>query len=176
MQKVNRLIYLLAFVKFILPFFLQNPIYEPHRDELLYLAEGNHLAFGFMEVPPLLSVFAWITHLFGNGMFWIKIWPSLFGAFNFILVSRIVLSLGGKAFSIFLLFLSFIFSAFLRVHFLFQPNFLEIFFYTLIAYGLIRYVQTSENRWLYITGIGMGLGLLSKYSIVFYIISMAFAL
>ena len=176
MQRVNRLIYLLAFVKFILPFFLQNPIYEPHRDELLYLAEGNHLAFGFMEVPPLLSVFAWITHLFGNGMFWIKIWPSLFGAFNFILVSRIVLSLGGKAFSIFLLFLSFIFSAFLRVHFLFQPNFLEIFFYTLIAYGLIRYVETSENRWLYITGLGMGLGLLSKYSIVFYIISMAFAL
>lgn len=128
MRKVNRLIYLLAFIKLILPFILQNPVYEPHRDEFLYLAEGNHPAFGFMEVPPLLSVFAWLTDLFGSGMFWIKIWPSLFGAFNFILAGKIVLSLGGKSFSIFLLFLSFIFGAFLRVHFLFQPNFLEIFF------------------------------------------------
>ncbi len=176
MQKVNRLLYLLAFAKLILPFFLQNSIYEPHRDEFLYLAEGAHLAFGYMEAPPLLSVFAWLTQLFGNGMFWIKIWPSLFGAFNFILAGKIVLSLGGKAFSLFLLFLSFLFSAFLRVHFLFQPNFLEIFFYTVITYGLIRYIQTSENKWLYITGIGAGLGLLSKYTVAFYIIAVAIAL
>lgn len=167
---------MLAFIKLILPFFLQNSIYEPHRDEFLYLAEGSHPAFGYMEVPPLLSVFAWLTRLFGDGMFWIKIWPSLFGAFNFILVGKIILSLGGKAFSVFLLFLSFIFSAFLRVHFLFQPNFLEIFFYTVIAYGLIRYIQTSANKWLYVTGIGAGLGLLSKYSVAFYIISVAIAL
>jgi len=176
MQKIKRLLYFLAFLKLILPFLLQNPVYEPHRDEFLYLAEGNHMAFGFMEVPPLLSVFAWLTHLAGAGMFWIKIWPSLFGALNFILAGKIVLSLGGKAFSVFLLFLSFIFSAFLRVHFLFQPNFLEIFFYSLIGYGLIRYIQTSENKWLYITGTAMGLGLLSKYSVAFYIVSVAVAL
>jgi hypothetical protein len=58
MKNNNRLLYFLAFVKFILPFFLQNSIYEPHRDEFLYLAEGRHMAWGFMEVPPLLSVFA----------------------------------------------------------------------------------------------------------------------
>jgi 4-amino-4-deoxy-L-arabinose transferase-like glycosyltransferase len=176
MQKAGKLIYLLAFIKLVLLFILQNPVYEPHRDEFLYLAEGNHLAFGYMEVPPLLSVFAWITHLLGGGMFWIRIWPSLFGAINFVLVGKIVVSLGGKAFSIFLLFLSFVFGAFLRVHFLFQPNFLEIFFYTVIGYGLIRYIQTAENKWLYLTGIGMGLGVLSKYSVAFYIISVIPAL
>ncbi|MDP4128764.1 MAG: glycosyltransferase family 39 protein [Bacteroidota bacterium] len=176
MQKANRLLYLLALVKLILPFFLQHPIYEPHRDEFLYLAEGNHLAFGYMEAPPLLSIFAWLTHLFGDGMFWIKIWPSLFGALNFILSGKIALSLGGKTFSVFLLFLSFFFSAFLRVHFLFQPNFLEIFFYTMIAIGLIRYMQTSKNKWLYLTGMSAGLGLLSKYSVAFYIIALAIGL
>ena len=76
MQKKNRLLYLLALLKFILPFLLQNGIYEPHRDEFLYLAEGSHMDWGYMEVPPLLSVFSWITHLFGDGMFWIKFWPS----------------------------------------------------------------------------------------------------
>ena len=176
MKNLNRFLYLLAFIKFVLPFVLQNAAYEPHRDEFLYLAEGAHPAFGFMEVPPLLSVFAWLTHLLGNGMFWIKCWPALFGSFTMILVGKIVISQGGKFFAIFLLFCSFLFSAFIRVHFLFQPNFLEIFFYTVIAFGLIRYIETSENKWLYITALGAGLGLLSKYSVAFYLVSLVPAL
>ena len=176
MKKLNRFLYLLALLKFILPFFLQSSIYEPHRDEFLYLAEGNHPAFGFMEVPPLLSVFAWITGLLGNGMFWIKFWPSLFGALTFILVGKLIISIGAKTFALILLFFCFFFTGFLRVHFLFQPNFLEIFFYTVIATGLVQWVRTSENKWLYITGIGAGLGLLSKYSVAFYLISLVPAL
>jgi dolichyl-phosphate-mannose-protein mannosyltransferase len=176
MKKLNRLLYLLALLKFALPFILQNPAYEPHRDEFLYLAEGNHMAFGFMEVPPLLSVFAWLTQHLGNTMFWIKCWPALFGTLNFILVGKIIISLGGKQFALFLLFCCFFFSAFIRVHFLFQPNFLEVFFYSVIACGLIQYVKTSENKWLYITALGAGFGLLSKYSVAFYLLSLVPAL
>ena len=43
-EKLQYLIYLLALLKFILPFLLQNRIYEPHRDEFLYLAEARTLA------------------------------------------------------------------------------------------------------------------------------------
>jgi len=176
MKQLNRFLYLLALIKFLLPFILQDSIYEPHRDEFLYLAEGAHPAFGFMEVPPLLSVFAWLTRHLGNGFFWIKCWPALIGAFNFILVGKIIIPLGARRFAIFLLFCCFIFSVYIRVHFLFQPNFLEIFFYTLIAYGLIEYVQTKKNKWLYITALGAGFGLLSKYSVAFYLISLLPAL
>src|SRR5664279_2547759 len=176
MKGLNRFLYLLAFIKFILPFFLQNSFYEPHRDEFLYLDEGSHPAFGFMEVPPLLSVFAWLTQRLGNNLFWIKFWPSLIGALNLILVGKIVLSEGGKWFALFLLFCCFFFTAYLRVHFLFQPNCLEIFFYSLIAFGLIRFIQSSENKWLYVTGLGVGFGLLSKYSVAFYVVSLLPAL
>ena len=82
MRKTNGLIFLLALIKFVLPYLLQNSYYEPHRDEFLYLAEGYHLAWGFMEVPPMLSIFAWLTHLFGDGMFWIKFWPNILDAFD----------------------------------------------------------------------------------------------
>ncbi len=51
-----RIGFILAFIKFLLPFILQDPMYELHRDEMLYLEQGNHLAWGFMEVPPLLSI------------------------------------------------------------------------------------------------------------------------
>ncbi len=166
------LLYSLAIIKFILPFILQHPDYQPHRDELLYLAEGHHLAWGFMDVPPLLSVLAWFTHLLGDTIFWIKFWPSLFGAFTFIFTGHIILSFGGKYFSLFLAFLPFVFGAFLRVHFLFQPNFLEIFFYTAISFFIINYLQTKKNIYLYLFGISCGLGMLSKYSILFFIISL----
>src|SRR5678810_1042910 len=109
MNKNNRLLYFLALLKIALPYLLQNNAYEPHRDEFLYLAEGHHLAWGFMEVPPMLSIFAWIIHAFGNGMFWIKLVPSLFGAATFIVAGKIIQSLGGKSFALILLFFSFLF-------------------------------------------------------------------
>lgn len=171
MKKEHRILLLLALIKFILPFLLQNTIYEPQRDEFLYLAEAHHLAWGFMEIPPLLSVFAWVSNFFGAGMFWIKLWPSLFGAFTYFIVGKIILSLGGRILALFLGFLPFIFGAYMRVHFLFQPNFLEIFFWTMIGFSIIRFIQTEKNSWLYVLGVSMGLGMLSKYSVAFFVIS-----
>jgi Dolichyl-phosphate-mannose-protein mannosyltransferase len=171
MRKINGLIYLFAIIKFIIPYLLQNSYYEPHRDEFLYLAEGHHLAWGFMEVPPMLSIFAWLTHLFGDGMFWIKFWPDLFGAFTFIVTAKIIRKLGGKSFAIFLAFLPFIFGVYLRLFFLFQPNTPEVFFWTIIAYSILCYIQTKKNKYLYFLGISIGLGMLSKYSVAIYAIS-----
>jgi hypothetical protein len=175
MKKEYKVLYFFALIKFILPFILQNSYYQPQRDEFLYLAEAHHMAWGYMEVPPLLSVFAWFTNLFGTSMFWLKFWPSLFGALTYIIAGKIILSFGGKVFALFLALLPFIFGAYLRVHFLFQPNFLEIFFWTMIAYSILRFMQTQKNSYLYLFGISAGLGMLSKYSVAFYIISILLA-
>jgi len=176
MKKTNTLLYILALLRIIIPYFLQNPVYEPHRDEFLYLAEGQHLAWGFMEVPPMLSIFAWLIHALGDGMFWIKLMPSLFGAATFIIAGKITQSLGGKSFALILLFFSFLFGAYLRMFFLFQPNAPEIFFWTMIAFSFIRFTQTKKNKWLYVFGVSVGLGMLSKYSVAFYTVSILLAL
>jgi hypothetical protein len=171
MRQKYLLLYLLALLKLVLPFFLQNGAYEPHRDEFLYLAEGRHMAWGYMEVPPLLSVFAWLTNLFGGGFFWIKFWPSLFGALTYLVVGRMVLAFGGRSFALLLSFLPFVFGAYLRTNYLFQPNSLEVFFWTLLAYALVRYVQSNDarsERWLWLAGIAAGLGMLSKYTVLFF--------
>jgi Dolichyl-phosphate-mannose-protein mannosyltransferase len=172
MRKTSWFILVLALLKFALPFILQHSIYEPHRDELLYLAEGRHPAWGFMEVPPVLSIFAWLTHAFGDSIFWIKCWPSLVGALTFVFAANIAVSLGGKFFSIFLTWLPFIFGVFLRIHFLFQPNFLEAFFWTLMAFALVRYIQTNNHRFLYLFGIATGLSGLSKYSFAMFFVAL----
>lgn len=171
MKKEYKLIFLLSVIKFFLPFILQNSFYELQRDEFLYLAEAHHIAWGYMEIPPLLSVFAWISNIFGETFFWVKFWPSLFGALTYILVGKIILSFGGRGLALFLGFLPFIFGAYLRIHFLFQPNFLEVFFWTMIAFSVIRFMQTEKKCWLYILGISIGLGMNSKYSVAFFVVS-----
>src|ERR1043165_5097028 len=157
--RLRKILILLGLLKIVILYFLQNSFYG-HRDEFLYLAEGHHLAWVFMEVPPMLSVFAWLTHVFGDGMFWIKLWPSLFGAGTFIIAGEIVLSLGGKIFALLLLFMPFIFGVYLRLFFLFQPNTPEVFFWTMIAYSTVRFVQTKKNKFLYLLGVSIGLGML----------------
>ncbi len=143
-------------------------MYELHRDEMLYLEQGNHLAWGFMEVPPLLSLFAKLALSFGGSFFWIKFWPLFTGAINVFLVCKIAVEMGGKAFAQFVAGLSLIAGAYLRVHFLFQPNFLEIFFWTLSAYYIARYINTQKATYIYYLFISLALSWLSKYSVAFF--------
>jgi hypothetical protein len=162
------LIYVLALVKFVLPFLLQHSAYEPHRDEFLYLAEARHMAWGYLELPPVLSALSLVTNAFGGGLFWIKFWPSLGGALTYVLVGRMILLLGGGRWALVLGFLPFVFGYFLHVHFMLQPNFLEMLSWTAMAYGLMCYVHTGRPKGLYMAGVAFGLGMLSKYSVAFF--------
>lgn len=165
---MKKLIYVLAAVKFVLPFLLQNAVYEPHRDEFLYLAEARHLAWGYLELPPVLSVLSFVTNAFGGSLFWIRFWPSLGGALTYVLVGRMILLLGGGRFAVLLGFLPFVFGYFLHVHFILQPNFLEMLAWTLMLYGLMLHVRTGKYKGLYLAGVGFGLGMMSKYSVGFF--------
>ena len=171
LRPLRILLFLLAIIKLVLPFLLQNSFYQPHRDEYLYLAEAHHMDWGFMEIPPLLSVFAWITNFFGGSLFWIRIWPALFGSLTFFLVGETIISLGGKKFALLLGWLPFVLDGYMRLFFLFMPNFLDVFFWTLIAFSIIRFIQTQQNKWLYVFAIAVGLGMMSKYSAAFYTLS-----
>jgi len=166
----------LAIIKFILPFFLQHPVYELHRDEFLYLEQGHHLAWGYMEVPPMLSWMAWLTHFFGDSFFWVKFWPSFFGALTLIITCRMVKEMGGGLFAILVAGLCIMFTAYLRVHFLFQANFLEIFWWSLSAYFILRYINTKNIKYIYLTGLTFGFGWLAKSSVLFFIIGFVVAL
>jgi hypothetical protein len=167
---------LLAIIKFAIPFFLQHPVYELHRDEFLYLEQGHHLAWGYMEVPPMLSWLAWLTHFLGGCFFWVKFWPSFFGALTLIITCRMVKEMGGGLFAIFIAGLCIMFTAYLRVHFLFQANFLDIFWWSLSAYLIIRYMNTGSIKYLYLIGFSFGCGWLAKSSISFFVIGFIVAL
>ncbi len=169
MRKESALLLFLLLLKFFLPFLLSHPAYELHRDEYLYYEQGQHLAFGYLENPPLIGVLAFLSSLPGGGYFWVKFWPALFGAATLWVTVKLARELGGGVYAQLIAALGIIFTAYLRIHFLFQPNFLEIFFWTLSAYFLIRFFNSSGQRYLYALAASLALGWYSKYSVLFFI-------
>lgn len=166
----------LLLVKFVLPFVLFNPAFELHRDEYLYYEQGRHLAPGYLENPPLIGFLACLSALFGGGFFWIKFWPALFGAATLWVTARMVKELGGGLYAQTVAALGIIFSVYLRTHFLFQPNFLDIFFWSLGAYYLLRYINTQAVNYIFLLALSLALGWYGKYSVLFFVTALLLSL
>lgn len=170
------LIFFLAALKMALPFLLQHPAFGLHRDEYLYYQQGQHLDWGYLENPALIGLLAKGAALMGGGFFAVKFWPAVFGAATLLLAAAIAIELGGRLLAAIIAALGIICGAYLRIHFLFQPNFLEIFSWTLSAYFVVRYLNTRQPRFLYLLFAALALGLWSKYSVVFFAAALFIAL
>ncbi|HQW27504.1 MAG TPA: glycosyltransferase family 39 protein, partial [Saprospiraceae bacterium] len=153
-------------MKFILQYMLIHPVYELQRDEYLHLDQGLHLAWGYISVPPMTSWISFLIHILGGAVFWVKFFPAAFGAMTMVLVWKMIEKLNGSLYACFLGTLAVLISPLLRINLLYQPNSFDIFFWTLAFYILIRWIQTGENRWIYLAAIAITLGFYSKYNIL----------
>lgn len=173
----NRLIIvILSVLKFSIPFLLIHPDFELQRDEYLYYQQGQHIDLGYLENPPLLAYFSTISSWLGGNEWMVRIWPALFGALTVIVTCLLTSRLGGKMFAQFLAGFGIITGAFLRIHILFQPNILDIFFWTCCLYFLVRFIQNNNSKDFLFLAICIALGWWSKYSIVFLAASILFGL
>jgi hypothetical protein len=154
-------------VKVVLQYLLIHPSYDLHRDEYLHLDQANHLAWGFISVPPFTSWVAWVIRALGNDVFWVKFFPAFFGSLTVLYVWKIVEELGGNLFAKTIAALAIVFSAILRINTLFQPNTFEVFLWTAFYFYLIRYVHRKMNIDLYIMAIVLALAFLNKYNVLF---------
>src|SRR5436190_15378822 len=65
-------------------------------DELYFLACGEHLAWGYVDFPPLTPAQAWLTRaLFGDSAYSIRLFPALAGAGLVLLAGAMARRLGG---------------------------------------------------------------------------------
>ncbi|WP_044511989.1 glycosyltransferase family 39 protein [Hymenobacter sp. DG25B] len=170
--------WLVAFflLKILGQYLLIHPAYQLHRDEYLHLDQGNHLAWGYISLPPLTSWVAWLVQALGNGAFWVHFFPALFGALTLALVWALVHELGGGLYAKLLAATAVLLSALLRLNLLFQPNSFDILAWTAAYYCLIRYLNTQRIIWMLALGVVLGLGMLNKYNVVFWAAGMAPAL
>ncbi|GAB3165031.1 glycosyltransferase family 39 protein [Telluribacter humicola] len=161
------LVWLLALISVALHLvFFNNLGY--HRDELLYFSLGKHPAWGYASVPPLVGLLSWlIQSLLGDSLFAVKLVPALMSGVMVVLGAFLAQQLGGRKYAMKLAAVGMIVPPLmLRAYFLYQPVFLDIFFWTLCYYWFIRYLNTDAPRYLYFLSATAGLGFLNKYLIL----------
>lgn len=172
MKKNYLILFLFVLAKFILQYSIIDSEYELHRDEYLHLDQANHLAWGYLSVPPVNSWLAFIVEFLGNSIFWVKFFPALFGALTIVIVWKIVEELKGNLYAQVLASTGILFSVLLRLNMLFQPTSLEVLLWTMLYYILIKYFNTEKVKWLYVAAIIFGIGFLNKYNIAFAVLGL----
>lgn len=171
------LIISLALIKLIIHF-LTNTNYELHRDAYLYLAQGDHLDWSFLSVPPTTAILGNIARfLFGDSVFAIRLFPAIAGAVSVIIIGLIIRNLGGKIWAILLGCSAFILSlAFLRSNTLLQPVSFDEFYWLLSTYFIAKLLQTQNPKFWIHLGITWGFAFLAKYNIAFLIVAFGVSL
>ncbi len=159
-------------LKFVLQYVLISPEYDLHRDEYLHLDQANHLAWGYLSVPPVTSWFSYIILLLGNSVFWVKFFPALFGVLTLVIVWKTIEILRGNLHALILGAVCIVFSSLLRINMLYQPNSLDILCWTAFYYAIIQYIATEKSKWFYIGAFVFAFGFLNKYNILFLLIGL----
>lgn len=162
-------ILIFVFIKVVLNLFAINH-FGFQRDELLHLVLANHLDWGYKEVPPFIAIVAKISNtFFGHSLFAARIFPTICSGLIIWFAGLITVEFGGRKFAITLTCLALIFSpAFAASGYLFQPVVFDQFWWVLTVWLLIKYLNTTDVKYLYWLGLAVGLGMLTKYTMAFF--------
>lgn len=147
------------------------PNYGYFRDEMYYLACGEHPAWGYMDQPPLIAWMAWVLeHTIGVSLYALRLLPMLADVGCIVMTALLAHKLGGGRWAMFLAALAVLVAPiYLTLSHLFTMNAFDPLLWTFIAWFLVDLVQTGkEQNWIWI-GVLTGITLLNKYGVLFFI-------
>ncbi len=148
-----------------------NGRYGFHRDELQFLDDARHFAFGYVAYPPITP---WIERIAfavaGPSLIALRMFSVLAQAAVLVLAGLMARELGGGRFA------QIIAAAAVAISPLelfngteFQYTSFDYFWWVLIAYLMIRLLRSGDARlWLAI-GAAIGLGMMTKYTMAFFV-------
>jgi 4-amino-4-deoxy-L-arabinose transferase-like glycosyltransferase len=142
--------------------------YGFNRDELAFLEDARHLAWGYAAYPPLTPFFGRLAlTLFGTSLVGFRFFSALAQAIAVVLTGRMAKDLGGgRAAQVVAACAAIPFS--LGVGALLHYTSFDYFFWVLTAYFVIRLLKTGSARCFLLVGTSIGLGMLAKYTMVFF--------
>jgi len=152
-------------------YLIAAPRYGYFRDELYYLACGRHPAWGYMDQPPLIAWIAWLLeHTIGVSLYALRLLPMLADVACIVMTGLLARKLGGGRWAMFLASLAVLVAPiYLTLSHLFTMNAFDPLLWILIAWFLVDLIQTGrETHWLLI-GVLVGVTLLNKYGVLFFI-------
>lgn len=138
------------------------------RDELYYLACADHLAWGYVDQPPLsIFILKFVTTLSGDSIFVVRIVPALSGAVTIFLTGLITIRLGGKKFAQVLACVTSFSLITLGMNSIYSMNSIDILIWTAVGYVVLLIIQEEKKQLWIVLGVLLGLGLLNKVGVLF---------
>lgn len=164
------MIIFLPFVKLAIHL-LTNHQYNFFRDELYYIACGEHLAWGYVDHPPLVALAAWFgMHPLGGSLRALRFLPALSGALTVLMTGLLARRLGGGRFAQALAALAVIVAP---IHLIggsiFTMNAMDFLVWVVVAWLLVRLLEGSDARGWLVLGLVAGIGLLNKISVLYFL-------
>ena len=142
--------------------------YGIFRDEYYYLACARHLAWGYVDHPPLsIAVLALARAILGEGLIALRLVPALCGAGLIVLSGSIAASMGGGRFAQALAGLSMAIPGVVQVITgSYSMNALDLVFWTLAWMTLVAWINSRRPRSWILLGLTMGVGLMNKVGLL----------
>jgi hypothetical protein len=145
--------------------------YGYFRDELYFLACGEHPAWGYVDQPPMIGWVAWfLQHTIGTSLWALHLLPALADVATIFLAALLVRELGGRCWAMFLASLAVLMAPiFLGLSQLFTMNAFDPPLWTAMALVLVRVAQQNRQREWITFGTLAGITILNKYGVLFWL-------
>jgi hypothetical protein len=142
--------------------------YGFNRDELAILEDARHLAWGYVAYPPLTPFFGRLAlALFGTSLVGFRFFSALVQAIGVVLTGCMAKDMGGgRAAQVVAACAAIPFC--LGVGALMQYTSFDYFGWVLTAYLVVRLLKTGNPRYFLLVGMSIGLGILAKYTMLFF--------
>jgi len=141
--------------------------YGFHRDELATLDDARHLAWGYVAYPPVTPFFGWISLcLFGTSLTGFRFFAALAASGGVVMTGLLARELGGGRGAMLLAALAAMPFA-LGCGSLMQYVAFDYLWWIIAAYFFVRLCKSGDPRWWLPLGAIFGIGMLTKYTMLF---------
>jgi hypothetical protein len=173
----NRRIPLIAALVTLVVHVVANPHYGFFRDELYFVICGFHPAWGYVDQPPIVPLIAAGSQFFGHSLFALRAICALFAAGCVYTTCLLVIELGGGAFAqVFGALVAALTPALMAFGSKLSTDTVGLVLWPLAALIALRLVRGADPRWWPAFGLVVGLGIESKYTMIFFAGAMLVAL
>jgi 4-amino-4-deoxy-L-arabinose transferase-like glycosyltransferase len=154
---------------------LTNGQYGFHRDELDILMNARQLDWGYVAYPPLTPLIARIgLTLFGPSLVGLRAFPALAQGIVVILVGLMARDFGGgRMAQVTAALAAAIAPVALTAGMLIQYMSFDYLWWVLLSFFTVRLLRSEDPRWWLGVGAAAGLGMMTKYTVLFFIGSLA---
>jgi hypothetical protein len=150
---------------------LTNGRYGFHRDEWQFLSDASHLDWGFVAYPPVTPFLERVSlSIFGLSMVGLRLFSVLAQSAAIFVSGLMAYELGGRRIAQLATALAVALSPLpLFQGTEFQYSSFDYLWWVLAAYFVIKLLKLEDARWCVAIGGVVGIGLMTKYSIAFFV-------